>query len=52
MVNDRRIPALDGIRGVPILIVIIWHYINNQLVPNESTLLNLFYCFQVISGMV
>lgn len=36
--KDKRIPEIDGLRGVAILIVIVWHYLNNQLVYSESFL--------------
>lgn len=32
--NPRRIPELDGLRGVAILMVLAWHYIGGQF-PNE-----------------
>ncbi|MEO8209422.1 MAG: acyltransferase [bacterium] len=38
--KENRIPELDGIRGVAILLVILWHYVNNQLVKNDSGIIS------------
>jgi peptidoglycan/LPS O-acetylase OafA/YrhL len=32
----KRITQLDGVRGVAILLVLIWHYVRGQLVPGYS----------------
>jgi peptidoglycan/LPS O-acetylase OafA/YrhL len=39
LVNNRvkKIPELDGIRGMAILMVIVWHYFNGQLGPVEAS---------------
>lgn len=34
----KRIQPLDGVRGVAILLVIVWHYIQNQIVPEPYSL--------------
>jgi peptidoglycan/LPS O-acetylase OafA/YrhL len=35
--ENRRIQELDGLRGLAILFVISFHYLNNQLVKSENT---------------
>lgn len=34
----KRIAQLDGVRGVAILLVLIWHYVRGQLVPGNSAI--------------
>lgn len=34
-----RIPELDGVRGVAILMVLLWHYVQNQLVAEAGSVL-------------
>jgi len=38
----RRILELDGVRGLAILLVLVWHYIQNQLRADPGTLLAYF----------
>ncbi|MEZ5582526.1 MAG: acyltransferase [Candidatus Competibacteraceae bacterium] len=38
-----RIESLDGLRGVAILFVLIWHYFNNLVVPEPNTLIGFFH---------
>jgi surface polysaccharide O-acyltransferase-like enzyme len=33
----KRITSLDGVRGIAILMVLIWHYFNNQIIPAPNT---------------
>ena len=43
--STSRIPELDGIRGVAILIVIVWHYVNNYLIHTDSSIVNFIFWF-------
>ena len=35
-IRQKRIPELDGLRGIAVLMIIIFHYVNNQLVNSHS----------------
>ena len=35
---NKRVPELDGVRGVAILLVLVWHYIASQAVVTDGTL--------------
>jgi len=37
--NKTRISELDGIRGIAIALVLVWHYLQNQIKPEAGTLL-------------
>ena len=45
----KRIPQIDGLRAIAILLVLSFHYINNQLV-NETTKIAKFFCFATSFG--
>ncbi len=34
----KRIRSLDGVRGIAILLVVVWHYVQNQIVPEPYSL--------------
>lgn len=34
--NSTRIPELDGIRGFALLLIIVFHYVNNQIILTEN----------------
>lgn len=38
----KRIKELDGIRGVAIILILIWHYFNNQIIIQGSSILSFF----------
>ena len=43
----KRIAQLDGVRGVAILLVIIWHYFVCQIHPDPKTIIS--YCSLALS---
>jgi len=38
----KRLPELDGIRGCAIMLVLVWHYVQNQLYPEPGSRLAYF----------
>ncbi|WP_009959390.1 acyltransferase family protein [Verrucomicrobium spinosum] len=38
MPDLRRIPQLDGIRGIAILMVLVWHYVSCSVIPDSDRL--------------
>ena len=45
----KRIPQIDGLRAIAILLVISFHYVNNQLV-NATDKIAKFFCFVTSFG--
>jgi peptidoglycan/LPS O-acetylase OafA/YrhL len=43
----KRISQLDGVRGVAILLVLVWHYIYSEVVAEPNSIL--FYCNRALS---
>jgi peptidoglycan/LPS O-acetylase OafA/YrhL len=43
LISQKRIPELDGLRGVAVLMVVSFHYINNQLINSSSRIGRIIY---------
>src|ERR1700692_1846026 len=42
-IKQKRIPELDGLRGIAVLMVVAFHYVNNQLINSNTYLGRIFY---------
>jgi peptidoglycan/LPS O-acetylase OafA/YrhL len=49
----QRVPELDGIRGVAIALVLVWHYLTVPLLHSPSPVLHFIGCatIQALSGV-